>query len=255
VNLTIDEEKKSEILKHLMKADKVKMNWLATICMVRLGELEEIANEYVLEIDDQGNIHAPKKEAIIKEMMDYIKKSDEAESISSILQPSILETEFSPEVIDIVESIFEKEGFDFKIYQYTIHIDETGITIKKKKDLLSKLPWQWIKSIRSTRLKKDSFIFEEKKGVISSIYPRSHIYDKPSDLLIEWLDVKWTKPKLEKMETISQNVLILSLVDGNYKQINTFNYKLKQKIPIPNNYDQMFVIIEHFFHKIKREQL
>jgi len=251
--LTIDDVKKSEVLKHLMKADKVKMNWLVTVCMVSEEDLRKIAAEYAMEIDNQGYIHTPKKEAIIKEIIDHTKKTEEAENISSYLQPSILETEFSPDVVAYIESIFEKEGFDFKIKEFTIRVEETGITIKKKRNLISKLPWHWIKSIRCTRLRKDDFIFkDDKRGDFMQ-------YGIPLELdaltYLTLADVISTPAEFDKIKRTTHNALILSLEDGNYKQINIYNYKLKQKIPIPDNYDQMVVIIDHFFHKIKREQL
>ena len=53
-------------------------------------------------------------------------------------------------------------------------------------------------------------------------------------------------------DTITHNALVLFLENGKHKQINIFNFKLKQQIPISEHYGYMTIIVEHFFKKMKR---
>jgi hypothetical protein len=242
--------KKSEIFKHLIKVDKVKLNWLTTACMVSFEDLEEIANEYGLEIDDHDNIHAPKKDSIIKEMKNHIKKTEEAENKSLVLQPSFLETEFSSEIIANIESIFRNEGFDFRSKKSNVIVTESGISIKSWKELQFHVHWYEIKNIRITRQREDKFIFGGEEAI-----PTTGASEPAIDIF-NLMDITLQRNRtFQKMGSTFHNFIIISMENGNYKQINTSNFRLKQKIPIQSDYDLMVIILEHIFYMIRRKQL
>ncbi len=253
MKLTLDALKKSEVLKHIIKTDKVKLSWLETVCVVLEEDLKKLASEYAMVIDEEGYILAPNKAAIIEEINDYITRIEESENITSILEPTFLETEFSPEIVVYVESIFKKEGFDFRQRNYTIRVEENGITIGKKKATLYKYSWNEIKSIHCTTQTKDSYTFDDENGGgIGYVGTGS---SAELALLPLFFLIEGSKPPPKAIavkETIKHNALVLFLENGKHKQINIFNFKLKQQIPIPEHYDYMTIIVEHFFKKMKR---
>lgn len=250
----MDDLKKTEVLKHIIKTGKAKFSWLETVCMVTEDELKKLAAEFAMEIDGEGYILAPNKAAIIEEINDYLKRIEESENIASILKPTFLETEFSPEIVAQVESIFKISGFDFKQRSYTIRVEEAGITIKKRNEILYKYSWNEIKSIHCTTKTTDSYAFDDESGGgIGNIGSSGTMADFAIlPLALIAIASLPTPHAIAVKETIKHNALVLFLENGKYKQINIFNFRLKQRIPIPENYDSVTIIIEHFFKRMKR---
>ncbi|NHJ49391.1 MAG: hypothetical protein FK733_16495 [Asgard group archaeon] len=110
----ITEEKKIEILDRIVDAKKATMSWLATVCLVTEDEVREVAEEYSLEIDMEGYIHAPKKE-ILREVIDEkIEKQDKIDRLEQYSKPTYLEQNLDPEKLYALETEFDLQGYNFQ---------------------------------------------------------------------------------------------------------------------------------------------
>ena len=61
---------------------------------------------------------------------------------------------------------------------------------------------------------------------------------------------------LMKLETvlITHNTVLITSNTKKDIMINTIGFKSTKKIPFPKKLDSLIYILEHFFHKIKREE-
>jgi hypothetical protein len=112
--LGLTEEKKIEILDRIVDSKKATMSWLATVCSVSEDDVREVAEEYSLEIDMEGYIHAPKKELLREVIDEKIETQDKIDRLEHYSKPTFLEQNLDPERLYALETEFGLQGYNFQ---------------------------------------------------------------------------------------------------------------------------------------------
>ncbi|MHA1188053.1 MAG: hypothetical protein ACTSSK_14480, partial [Candidatus Heimdallarchaeota archaeon] len=213
---------------------------------------------------EDGYIYASDDKAIRKMIDDEIEQVEQDKLIEFLRQATYLEHELPIDQIKKIEEQFESDGFKFKkdrkgvILKDILTIDPIGVRVKNGDIIICSLAWDEIKNITLTSHKEEKFTIKQRKKEPRIISPvrTSFLFDYTRGLGYTSKQLLHILPSKIKSELKSYNSILVSA----QKQeediwIETTRFKLTGKISFPKELDAMVYLIEHFFHKIKRDVL
>ncbi len=264
MELTI--EKRAELLDRIRDGKKVKIKWLATVCMLSVEEILEVANDYKLFIDKDNFIYAPEDEDLKDKIDDEIDKTEKEELLNYLRQPTYLEYSLNHSEIIKLESLFNSDGFIFKrnrkgiVLHDILTIDKNGLKVINGNSTLCNIKWSDMKNIRLTSKKekdykkKSNWLNNLKVATIFSFYQELYGARGIRYALntVDEQDANHTRI-VTTIKTF--NMILISSEKQKDILLNTSGFKLTKKVSLPKELDGLVYILEHFFHKTKREQL
>ncbi len=255
-------EKRAELLDKIRDGKKVKIKWLSTVCMVSAEEILELANEYKLFIDKDNFIYAPEDEGLSNKIDEEIDKTEKEELLNYLRQPTILEHTLNHDEIIKLESIFISDGFKFKrdrkgiILHDILTIDKIGLKVKNGNSTLCNIKWVDMKNIKLTSQTEKEYTKKKKyksRLIISFAYALDRASGVQSALRnVDNLDLN---PIRVEASIKTFNTILITSEKQKDILLNTAGFKLTGKVSFPKELDSLIYILEHFFHKMKREQL
>ena len=254
--LILSFRKKAEILDKIRDGKKVRLNWLATVCMVSEEEILEVANEYKILVEE-GYLIAPEDEMLLEKLDEIIERGEEEELIGQLKKPTLLEHELPYSSIMKIEEIFRKEGFKYsrkeqgKIAPIIVSISKDGIKITQGNKLIYETKWHETRNILLTEHREKEYKLK-----------RDHTKDSDFIALVELIgfsvrpDPITPQPPFTYVQSrlTQYNTLLITSKEQDDFTINTSRFRSLKKIPFPKEYDSLIYIIQHFFHKMKRKQ-
>ena len=264
IDLESKQEKRAELLDRIRDGKKVKLTWLETVCMTTIEEILEIANEFNLTTDEDGYIYASDDEAIRKMIDDEIEQVEQDKLIDFLRQATYLEHELPIDQIKKIETQFESEGFKFKkdrkgiITKDILTIDPIGVRVQNGDIIICSISWDEIKNITLASHKEEEFTIQQKKKEPRVVLPSnpSFLFDYSRGLGYTSKQLFHIRPSKIKSELKSYNSILISAQNSEEDiWIETTRFKSAGKRSFPKELDAMVYLIEHFFHKIKRDVL
>ena len=264
INLGSKQEKRAELLDRIRDGKKVKLTWLETVCMITIEEILEIANEFNLVVDKDNYIYASEDENIQKEIDAEIERFEQDKLMKFLRQATYLEEELTFEQITKLEETFNSKGIHFKkdragvLTKDILTIDNIGLRVKNGDILICSIAWDEIKNVTLTDHKEEEFTIKQKKKEprISLPVNTNFFVDYTRSIGYATKQLLFIHPSKIKSELKSFNSILVSA----QKQeediwIQTTRFKLTGKRSFPKELDSMVYILEHFFHKMKRDML
>ncbi|MHA1187071.1 MAG: hypothetical protein ACTSSK_09400, partial [Candidatus Heimdallarchaeota archaeon] len=213
---------------------------------------------------EDGYIYASDDKAIRKMIDDEIEQVEQDKLIEFLRQATYLEHELPFEQIKKIEEQFESEGFKFKkgrkgvILKDILTIDPIGVRVQNGDIIICSIAWDEIKNVTLTSHKEEEFTIPKKKKEprISTPAVTPFLIDYTRAIGYVSKQLLNILPSKIKSELKSYNSILISAQNPEEDiWIETTRFKLTGKISFPKELDSMVYLIEHFFHKIKRDVL
>ncbi|MHA1156459.1 MAG: hypothetical protein ACTSQK_10160 [Candidatus Heimdallarchaeota archaeon] len=139
-------------------------------------------------------------------------------------------------------------------------IDKIGLRVKKGNSTICYIKWHDIKNIRLTS--QTEKVYTKKKNYMDfktrAILSLAHTLDGGRGAAYaarNLVDIDDFNPTRIETTIKTYNSLLISSEKQKDILLNTAGFKLTKKVSFPKELDSLIYILEHFFHKMKRDQL